>query len=252
MSTTTPSPAAMVEASPSAAVSEPPRLPMTTTVAAGEVTPAVAAAVAKPQESLAATVALPPGAVVSVPVSTLTTAAKPAQPIPRGLPGPGLLAHVLVSNYVDHLPLNRQENIYGRFGVHLSRQTLCDWVGRCADLVTPLYELLKQEVLQSAVIGTDDTPVSVLDEDRAQTRESRLWVYWGDPSHAGVVYDYSPNHEQHWPQEFLASYTGYLQADAYTGYDAWYRRGRIVEVGCWAHTRRKFYEAQGSDPERAL
>jgi transposase len=247
-----PSPAALVEVSPSVAVSEPPPVPVATTMATGEVTPPVAAAVEKPPESLAATVALPPGSVVRVPVSTFTTAAKPAQPIPRGLPGPGLLAHVLVSKYVDHLPLNRQENIYLRFGVHLTRQTLCDWVGRCADLVTPLYVLLKQEVLQSAVIGTDDTPVSVLDENRTQTRESRLWVYWGDVHHPGAVYAYSPNHEQHWPQEFLAAYTGYLQADAYSGYDALYHSGRIVEVGCWAHTRRKFYEAQGSDPERAL
>ncbi len=136
--------------------------------------------------------------------------------------------------------------------MHLRRQTLCDWVGRCADLLTPLYELLKQEVLRSAVIGTDDTPVSVLDENQSKTRESRVWLYWGDVHHPVAVYDYSPNHEQHWPQDFLASYSGYLQADAYTGYDALYRSGRILEVGCWAHTRRKFYEAKGSDPERAL
>jgi len=184
--------------------------------------------------------------------STFTTATKPPQPIPRGLPGAGLLAQVLVSKFVDHLPLNRQEKIYLRFGVDLTRQTLCDWVGRCADVLTPLVDLLHKEVLFSAVVNTDDTPVSVLAENQAKTRQGRVWVYWGDANHPLVVYDYSPNHEQHWPQDFLASYRGYLQADAYAGYDALYRSGRVSEVGCWAHARRKFFEAQGSDPERAL
>jgi transposase len=184
--------------------------------------------------------------------STFTTAAKPAQPLGRGLPGPGLLAPVIVSKYGDHLPLYRLEHILGRCGVSLSRQTLCGWLAASAALVRPLYELLAAEVLQSGVLGTDDTPVPVQQDGRGQTRQGRVWDYLGDVFHPYVVYACTPNREQAGPQRFLGSYLGYLQADAYAGYDALYATGRIVEVACWAHARRQFYEAQGTDPERSL
>jgi transposase len=184
---------------------------------------------------------------------TVVTAAKPAAPIEKGLPGPGLLAHVAVSKYGDHLPLNRQQEIFQRQGVELSRQTMCGWMRQAAELVTPLYERMKRQVLDSKVVQTDDTPVPVLDAELEHTRTGRIWTYVGDAAHPYTVYDYTPNRSRDGPDQFLDDYSGYLQADAYSGYDALYKelkRG-IVELACWAHARRKFYEAQSSDLMRA-
>src|SRR5579871_6747697 len=194
----------------------------------------------------------PPTDRAPVRTSTFTTAPKPLSPWPRCLAAPGLLAYVIVSKYSDHLPLYRLEHILGRSGVALRRSTLCDWLADSATLLRPLYQIMVQEVLQSWVIQTDDTPVPVQDKDRDRTRQGHVWDYWGDVYHPYVVYDYTPNHEQVGPRCFLANYLGYLQADAYTGYDALFATGRVVEVSCWAHARRKFYEAQATDPERAL
>ena len=169
------------------------------------------------------------------------------------MPGPGLLAHVAVSKYGDHLPLYRQEEIFHRQGVELSRQTMCDWMRDGAELVSPLYELMKQRVLGSKALQTDDTPVPVLDPDLPRTRTGRIWTYVGDDEHPYTVYDYTPNRSRDGPEEFLKEFRGYLQADAYSGYDHFYQepeRG-IAEVGCWAHARRRFYEAQSSDLMRS-
>lgn len=184
--------------------------------------------------------------------STFTTAPRPPAPIARGLAGPGLLAHLIVSKFCDHLPLYRSERILARFGVTLSRSTLCDWLAQCAVLLTPLYELLKGRVLQSRVIQTDDTPVRVQARSGAAAHQGRLWVQVGDAVHPYLVYLYSPNREGKWPQQFLAGYAGFMQGDAYAGYDALFATGAVVEVGCWAHARRKFFEAQKTDPETAL
>jgi transposase len=184
---------------------------------------------------------------------TVVTAQKPMAPIEKGLPGPGLLAHVAVSKYGDHLPLNRQEEIFQRQGVDLPRQTMADWMRACADLVSPLYELMKQQVLGSKAIQTDDTPVPVLDPDLPHTRTGRIWTYVGDGEHPYTVYDYTPTRSRDGPEEFLKAFRGYLQADAYSGYDHFYEepeRG-IDEVACWAHARRKHYEAQSSDLMRS-
>ncbi len=184
---------------------------------------------------------------------TVVTADKPRAPIDKGRPGPGLLAQVAVSKYADHLPLYRQEGIYRRQGVELSRQTLCGWMRQCAELVDPLYERMKREVLSSKVVGTDDTPVNVLDRSRSRTRVGRIWTYVGDDRHPYTVYDYTPNRSRAGPQAFLDDFTGYLQADAYAGYDQLYQDPRrpVVEVACWAHARRKFFEAQSSDVMRS-
>ncbi len=184
---------------------------------------------------------------------TVVTAEKPRAPIDKGRPGPGLLAQVAVSKYADHLPLYRQEGIYRRQGVELSRQTLCGWMRQCADLVHPLYARMKQEVLNSKVVGTDDTPVNVLDRTRSRTRVGRIWTYVGDGEHPYTVYDYTPNRSRAGPEAFLDDFTGYLQADAYAGYDQLYQdpKRQVVEVACWAHTRRKFFEAQSSDVMRS-
>ena len=184
---------------------------------------------------------------------TVVTAEKPMAPIEKGLPGPGLLAQVAVSKYGDHLPLHRQEEIFQRQGVDLSRQTMCGWMRECADLVSPLYELMKQRVLDSKALQTDDTPVPVLDPDLPRTRTGRIWTYVGDEEHPYTVYDYTPNRSRDGPEEFLKEFRGYLQADAYSGYDHFYQepeRG-IVEVACWAHSRRRFFEAQSSDLMRS-
>jgi transposase len=180
---------------------------------------------------------------------TVVTAEKPMAPIEKGLPGAGLLAHVAVSKYGDHLPLHRQEEIFQRQGVELSRQTMCGWMGSCADLASPLYELMKNRVLDSKALQTDDTPVPVLDPDLPRTRTGRIWTYVGDDEHPYTVYDYTPNRSRDGPEAFLEEFRGYLQADAYSGYDHFYKepeRG-ILEVACWAHSRRRFFEAQSSD-----
>jgi transposase len=182
---------------------------------------------------------------------TVVTANKPMQPIEKGLPGPGLLAQVAVSKYGDHLPLHRQEEIFQRQGVELSRQTMCGWMRQSAELVTPLCELMKQRVLDSKAVQTDDTPVPVLDPALPRTRTGRIWTYVGH--HPYTVYDYTPDRSGDGPDAFLKPFHGFLQADAYSGYDHLYtdpERG-IVEVACWAHARRKFYEAQSSDLMRS-
>jgi transposase len=185
---------------------------------------------------------------------TVVTAQKPAAPIDKGLPGPGLLAHVAVSKYGDHLPLHRQEEIYQRQGVELSRQTMCDWMRQSAELVSPLFELMKQQVLSSKAVQTDDAPVPVLDLELPRTRTGRIWTYVGDQDHPYTVYDYTPTRSRDGPDTFLKEFNGYLQADAYSGYDQLYAdpERRVVEVACWAHARRHFYEAQSSDVMRSM
>jgi transposase len=182
----------------------------------------------------------------------------PVQPIEKGLPGPGLLAQVLVGKYADHCPLHRQAGIFQRHGVRISPSTLGDWVREGAALLLPLVQEAKREILGSHVIGSDDTPVPVLDRGRDHTRQGRLWIYLGDEEHPYTVYEYSPDRSGRHPQAFLATYRGYLQVDAYAGYDALYRPRPpngdlvIIEVGCMAHCRRGFHEAQASDELRSL
>jgi len=185
---------------------------------------------------------------------TVVTAPKPFAPIEKGLPGPGLLAHVVVSKYGDHLPLARQEGMFLRQGVELARSTMCDWMRRCAELAAPLYQLMKQRTLSSKAVQTDDTPVAVLDPELPRTRTGRTWSYVGDEVHPYTVYDYTPTRAGVGPATFLEDFDGYLQADAYAGYDAIFADEvrHVFEVACWAHARRKFYEAQSSDLMRSM
>lgn len=171
----------------------------------------------------------------------------PPGPIDKGLPGPGLLAQVSVSKFDDHLPLYRQQEIFARQGVHIARSTLCDWIAAAAGLLGPLVLLMRTRVLLSKKVHTDDTPVPVQDETREHTREARLWAYLGDERHPYIVFEYSPNHSEKYPIEFLKDFLGFLQCDAYPGYD----KVRATIVGCWAHARRYFFDAQKSDPARA-
>src|SRR5205814_10497855 len=166
--------------------------------------------------------------------------------------GASMLRQVIVAKFADHLPLNRQQKMFERLGVWLPRQTLCDWMAGSADLLAPLYERMKRFVLGSKVVQTDDTPIKVLDRGLPQTRTGRILPYIGDKDHPAVVYDYTPTRERAGTEAFLKGYSGYLQADAYSGYDRFFidpRRG-MTEVGRWAHARRHFHEAMETDRAR--
>lgn len=183
---------------------------------------------------------------------TVKTAGKPSQPIEKSTAGASLLTQVIVAKFADHLPLHRQAKIFRRFGVELSDRTMCGWMRQCADLLDPLYRNLKDFVLASKVVGTDDTPVKVLDRKLPQTRKGRIWPYVGDRDHPAVIYDYTPTRERAGPEKFLKDFRGHLQADAYAVYDSFFKdpkRG-MVEVGCWAHARRHFHNALENDTPR--
>ena len=150
-----------------------------------------------------------------------------------------------------HLPLYRQEFMLARHGVDLSRKTLCGWVLTMADKLEPLAEAMKREVLASKVIHTDDTPVRVQGDGKDGPFTGRFWVYAGDDAHPYTVYHYTPSRKRDGPAAFLDKYKGYLQADAFGGYDGIYASGDVIEVACWAHARRKFYDVRSTDPDRA-
>ena len=180
---------------------------------------------------------------------TVRTATKPPQPIEKSTAGASLLAQVIVGKMVDHLPLHRQEKIFERHGVEISRKTMGGWLAQCADLLKPLYRSAKEVLFQSKVIGTDDTGVKVLDEKLPFARTGRIWPYCGDKEHPVILYDYTATRERAGPEKFLEGYSGYLQADAYGGYDAFFKdpaRG-LIEVGCWAHARRYYRKALDLD-----
>ncbi len=181
----------------------------------------------------------------------IVQAAAPSRPIARGLAGPGLLAHVLVSKYADHLPLYRQQaEIYARAGIELERSTLADWVGGSAHLLEPLVEALRRHVLAAGKLHADDTPVPVLAPGQGKTKTGRLWTYVRDdrpasgPAPPAVWFCYSPDRRGEHPKQHLGNFTGILQADGYAGFHHLYESGRIQEAACWAHVRRKFYDIE--------
>jgi transposase len=194
---------------------------------------------------------------ITDPAEVVIAAAKPAMPIAKGLPGPGLLAHLIVSKYVDHLPLHRLERNYERQGLFLHRSTLCDWMAACAQRLRPLYQVLVSVTLQSRALHTDDTTVKMQELITHLLSTARLWAYLGDAAHPYNVFDFTRNRKRDGPQQFLADYQGYLHADAFSGYDCLYlpdprtATARIVEVACNAHARRKFHEARSSDALRS-
>jgi transposase len=175
---------------------------------------------------------------------TIKTATKPPQPIEKSTAGASLLAQVIVAKWADHQPLHRQEKMWERHGIEISRKTMGGWMAQCAALLDPLYQLMKKELLGSKVIGTDDTSVKVLDRKLPFARIGRIWPYVGDAYHPVIVYDYTPTRARAGPAKFLEGYKGYLQADAYAVYDAFFKSQRgMTEVGCWMHARRYFFKA---------
>ena len=182
----------------------------------------------------------------------VAVAAKPPEAIPGALAAPGLMAQVIVSKGADHLPLHRLEGIFQRQGVRLSRQTMDGWWLQTAEFLQPLYAAAIGVVLASHVIHTDDTSVRVRDAWRKEKHKGYFWPYVGDPLHPLTVFDYTTSHKRDGPATFLKDYRGYLQADAFSGYDGIYlaSRGRIIEVACWAHARRKYHESRRLDVPR--
>ncbi|MGZ9709311.1 IS66 family transposase [Glaciimonas sp. GNP009] len=185
---------------------------------------------------------------------TILQAAAPSRPITRGLAGPGLLAHVLVSKYADHLPLYRQSVMYAREGVELDRGLLADWVGAASSLLRPLVDAIRRHVLAATKLHADDTPIPVLAPGNGKTKTARLWTYVRDDRPSGSVepaavwFAYTPDRKGIHPQTHLASFSGVLQADAYAGFNAIYESGQVVEAACWAHARRKFYDLHVARP----
>ena len=175
----------------------------------------------------------------------------PPRPIDKGIPGPGVLADLIAGKFAEHLPLYRIQERYRRAGIDFSLSTFCDWVAHVAGMTAPIVEVMKKIVLSSRKVHTDDTAITVLDlgVEPVHSRQGYMWVYiseFGD-----VVFDYTNSHQRDGPASFLREYRGYLQADAFSGYDGIYAGGLIIEVACWAHARRKFYETLGHYPTEA-
>ena len=185
---------------------------------------------------------------------TITQPPMPSLPIERGIPGPSLLARVLVAKYCDHLPLYRQSGIYARDGVDIDCSTLADWVGKMSSLLKPLAEEIVRHVRAGESLYADDTTVPVLDPGRGRTKTGHLWVAlrderpWGSDTPPAVFYHYSPDRKGIRAEELLKGCKGFLHADAYGGFNGLYKddpktgAAPLAQVLCWAHARRKIYE----------
>jgi len=184
---------------------------------------------------------------------TVVQTPAPNHTIARGRAGPGLLAHIIVSKFDDHLPLYRQAEIYTRDGVNLETSTLSGWVGATAAALAPLVEALRHGVMETDVLHGDDTPVPVLAPGAGKTKTGRLWTYVRDERpHQGVrppaaIFFYSPDRKGEHPVAHLKNFAGVLHADGYAGFNGLYEGGRIIEAACWAHVRRKFFDVQAAN-----
>ena len=179
--------------------------------------------------------------------------AGPAQvgPIPKGLCGPGLLAHVITAKFADHAPVHRLAGQLARSGVKVARSTLGDWLKQAAGLLDPLVELMHERLLLSRVIHADDTPVKLRVAKQNRTARAHLWVGVGDADRPYVVFDFTTDYTARGPEQFFGGYAGYLQADALAQYEGLYGDAKVKHVCCWAHARRKFVAAHEAGDERA-
>lgn len=182
---------------------------------------------------------------------SVSQAPLPPRPLVRGIPGPNILADLIAGKYSEHMPLYRIQERYRRAGIKFSLSTFCDWVDHVANLAAPIAEAMKKRVLASRKVHTDDTPITVLDPNvwPVHSRRGYMWVYIGESG--DVVFDFTNSHKRDGPASFLKDYCGYLQADAFSGYDRIYAGGKIFEVACWAHARRKFYDTLVHYPSQA-
>ena len=176
----------------------------------------------------------------------------PSRPIERGRPGPGLLAHVLVSKFADHLPLYRQSQIYQRDGIDLDRSTLADWVGKSTALLEPLADAIGKHVRQGQALFADDTPVKLLAPGNKRTKTARIWAYvrderpWNGQAPPGAWYQFTIDRKGEHPVRHLSNYKGWVHADGYAGFNGLFGTDKACEVACMAHTRRKFVDVQQS------
>ncbi len=182
---------------------------------------------------------------------TVKIAPVPAQLIPKGIATPGLISHVIISKFVDALPLYRQEKIFTRMRVHLPRGTMANWLIKVGGDCQPLIDLYEQEIRSGPLINIDETPVQVLNEPgRSNTCKSYMWIFrGGHPDRPVLVYQYHPTRSGDAASDFLKDYKGYVQTDAYAGYDKLKRMNGIRLVGCWAHVRRKFMDVVKARPK---
>jgi transposase len=182
----------------------------------------------------------------------VVTPALPPQVIEKGLAGASMLAQVVTAKYRDHLPLYRQARIFQRAGIDIPESTLCDWIRQSDELLGPIPRAVMTLIRESGYISTDDTKVTLLCPGGPRgSREARLWAYLGEQP-GDVVFDFTEGRSGEGPKRMLAGYEGYLQADAYSAYDALFRGGKIIEAGCMAHARRKFFDAKDRAPDEAL
>lgn len=179
----------------------------------------------------------------------IALADKPRQPIEKGLPGPGLLSFVVTSKFADFLPLYRLEDHFARSGVEIGRATMSVWCRDVANLLKPLYDRMVQRVLSSHPICTDDTTMPMLSPGSGRTKTARMWVYVGDDANPYDVFDFTTSRSRDGPQRFLKGFKGTLLADGYGGYDGVVVGNDLTRAGCWAHTRRKFIDAEKAAPQ---
>lgn len=208
--------------------------------------------------------------------SQIITAPMLPIPIQKGFASAEMIAEIAVNKFADHLPLYRQEQRFARHGIELSRQTMCDWLAAGAELLLELIDLIKGYMLSNPIIHTDDTPTPVLSPGNKKTKTGRLWVYAGrggdkaKNQHDYIFYDYSSNRRSYWPHCILSGYSGYIQADAFPGYDPLFRHddgkeketfikkesrkviGKAIEIACWMHARRNFYNIAKNTKKRGL
>lgn len=186
---------------------------------------------------------------------TIVQAELPSRPIEKGRPGPGLLAHVMVSKYADHLPLYRQSQIYAREGLELERSTMTDWVGKTTALLTPLAEAIGNHVRAGSALFADDTPIKMQAALKGKTKTARVWAYvrddrpWSGQAPPGAWYQFSVDRKGKHPENHLKGYQGWVHADGYSGFNGLFGQDKAREVACLAHVRRKFvdvHKAQGS------
>lgn len=175
--------------------------------------------------------------------------APPPSVIDKGLAAPGLLSFVVISKYLDHLPLYRLERMFARWGIPLPRSTLVGWIRQVAEAVRPVYDEIGRQIRGETFLQSDDTPVRVLDGPTGPFT-GRFWS-WRDVKRGRIYFEFRESRAGAHPKRFLGDWQGRLQADAYSGYDALYETGRVVEFGCWSHARRKVYDALDSDRTRA-
>lgn len=179
----------------------------------------------------------------------VVTAPGPDRVIDKGILGVGFLAHLLTERFKNHMPYHRLEKKYESEGLSLSRSVLCTSAIRCAELLEPIAEQIKDEILGSGIVHTDDTPVTMLKDSTGVTRTGRVWIYRDIDGRC--YFDFTESRSRDGPQRILGDYEGYLVADAFPGYDKFFTHGSATEVACWAHARRKFVTATSSEPDLA-